>query len=46
MGQRSLQKLGLCKVLESFKNNDHLTTEGLEYIKKIKSQMNSKRISD
>lgn len=45
-GNKNLDFLDFCKVLESIKNNDHLTTEGLEYIKKIKSQMNSKRISD
>jgi hypothetical protein len=45
-GNKNLDFLDFCKALKSIKNKDHLTAEGLEYIQKIKSQMNSKRRSD
>jgi len=45
-GNKNLDFLDFCKVLEFIKNKDHLTTEGFEYIKQIKSQMNSQRSSD
>jgi hypothetical protein len=45
-GNKNLDFLDFCKVFFSIKNKDHLTIEGLEYIKQIKSRMNTKRSID
>jgi len=42
-GNKNLDFVDFCKVVLSVKNKGHLTTEGLEYIKQIKSGMNTKR---
>ena len=42
-GVKALDFADFCKVALMMKNNDHITTEGLEKIKLIKSGMNTKR---
>jgi hypothetical protein len=44
VGVKVLDFLDFCKVAELIKNKEHLTLEGLERIKKIKSSMNRERI--
>jgi len=39
-----LRRRDFCKVAELIKSKDHLTKQGIEKIKRIKSNMNSKRI--
>ena len=42
-GTKNLNFLDFCEIVELIKNKDHLTSEGLEKIRKIKSGMNSGR---
>ena len=44
LGTKKEDYLDFCKVAELIKSKDHLTKEGIENIKRIKSNMNSKRI--
>jgi hypothetical protein len=44
-GAKVLDYLDFCKVAELIKNKEHLTLDGLEKVKKIKSNMNSERKS-
>lgn len=44
LGTKKEDYLDFCKVAELMKSKDHLTKEGIENIKIIKSNMNSKRI--
>ena len=44
LGTKNKDYLDFCKVAELMKSKDHLTKEGIEEIKGIKSNMNSKRI--
>jgi hypothetical protein len=44
LGKKQLDYLDWCKVLELMDNNVHLTTEGMDRIKEIKSIMNRDRI--
>jgi len=44
LGTKKEDYLDFCKVAELMKSKDHLTKEGIENIKRIKSNMNSKRI--
>ena len=43
LGVKALDFADFCKVALMMKNNDHITTQGLEKIKLIKSGMNTKR---
>lgn len=43
VGNKNLEFKDFCKALKIMKNKAHLTSEGLENIRKIKSGMNSKR---
>ena len=42
-GNKQLDFIDFCKVVLSIKNKEHLTVEGLEFIKIVKSGMNSGR---
>ena len=42
-GNKKLDYEDFCKVALAIKNKEHLTIEGLDFIKKIKSGMNSSR---
>jgi hypothetical protein len=44
LGTKKEDYLDFCKVAELIKSKDHLTKQGIENIKRIKSNMNSKRI--
>jgi len=44
LGTKKEDYLDFCKVAELIKSKDHLTKKGIEDIKIIKSNMNSKRI--
>ena len=44
LGTKKEDYLDFCKVAELMKSKDHLTKQGIEIIKRIKSKMNSKRI--
>jgi hypothetical protein len=44
LGTKKEDYLDFCKVAELIKSKDHLTKKGIEDIKRIKSNMNSKRI--
>jgi len=44
LGTKKKDYLDFCKVAELIKSKDHLTKQGIENIKRIKSNMNSKRI--
>jgi hypothetical protein len=44
IGIKLLNYLDFCKVAELINKKDHLTKEGLENIRKIKSNMNINRI--
>jgi len=44
LGTKKEDYLDFCKVAELIKSKDHLTKQGIEKIKKIKSNMNSKTI--
>jgi len=44
LGTKNEDYIDFCKVAELIKSKDHLTKKGIENIKRIKSNMNSKRI--
>jgi hypothetical protein len=44
LGTKKEDYLGFCKVAELMKSKNHLTKQGIEDVKRIKSNMNSKRI--
>lgn len=44
LGTKKEDYIDFCKVAELIKSKDHLTKQGIENIKRIKSNMNSKRI--
>jgi LAGLIDADG endonuclease len=41
IGNKNFDFLDFCKVVSLIKNKEHLTSEGLEFIKQIKSGMNN-----
>ena len=44
LGTKKRDYLDFCKVAELMRSKDHLTKKGIEEIKRIKSNINSKRI--
>lgn len=46
LGVKNLDFKDFCKVVELMKNGSHLTKEGLEQIRKIKDNTNTKRVFD